>query len=49
VVVDLELTLNRFGFARVAHNKVQLGFLRVSWWDVAGKHALSVEVNWRTR
>jgi len=49
MVVDFELTLNRFGFGRVAPNKIQLGCLRVSWWPIADKHAISFEVNWRSR
>ena len=49
MVVDIELTLNRFGFRRVATNKIQLGWVRVAWWQVDGKHAVSFEVNWRTR
>ena len=49
VVIDIELTLNRFGFGRPADNKVQVGCLRVAWWRIAGKHAISFEVNWRTR
>lgn len=48
MVVDVEVTLNRFHFGRVAANKVQIGFLRVSWWAGLGKHALSFEINWRT-
>ena len=49
MVVDFELTLNRFGFRWVADNKLQLGWLRVSWWNIPGKHAASFEVNWRTK
>lgn len=49
MVVDFEITLNRFGFRRVEKNKIQFAFLRVSWWDVPGKHALSFEINWRRR
>lgn len=47
--IDVELTLNRFGFYRPAANKVQLGPIRVAWWKVSGKHSVGVEVNWRTR
>lgn len=32
MVVDVELTLNRFGFGRVSANKVQIGCLRLAWW-----------------
>jgi len=45
--IDLELTLNRFGFVRVAENKIQVACFRIAWWHVAGKHS-SFEVNWRT-
>ncbi len=44
-VLDLEITLNRFGFRRIGSNKLQIGFLRVAWWKLP-KYALSVEVNW---
>ncbi len=49
MVVDVELTLNRFGFGRVSANKVQIGCLRLAWWELPGKHAASFEVNWRRR
>ena len=48
MTIDLELTLNRFGFRRVSQNKVQLAFFRIAWWQVAGKHSVGFEVNWRT-
>jgi len=47
-VLDVELTLNRFGFERVASNKFQIGFFRIAWWKVNGKYAVSFEINWRT-
>ena len=47
MTIDVELTVNRFGFKRVAANKLQLGPLRLSWWRDTGKHSLSVEVNWK--
>ena len=49
MTVDLELTLNRFGFRRVSWNKVQVACFRVAWWRVAGKHSVGFEVNWRKR
>ena len=49
MVVDLELTLNRFGLGMVAPNKLQVGCFRFSWWTIPGKHAASFEVNWRSR
>jgi len=48
MVIDIELTLNRCAFYRPAYNKVQIGPVRLSWWRVAGKHAVSFEVNWRS-
>lgn len=45
MVVDIELTLNRFGFSRPAPNKIQLGPVRLAWWRLP-KHALSFEINW---
>jgi hypothetical protein len=47
MVIDFELTLNRFGWGRIGPNKIQLGCLRVARWSIAGKHAVSFEVNWR--
>jgi len=46
--LDLEVTLNRFGFQRVAENKLQLACFRVAWWRVPGKHSIGIEMNWRT-
>jgi hypothetical protein len=48
LVLDIELTLNRFGFSKIAKNKLQIGCFRVAWWKVAGKKAISFEINWRT-
>lgn len=48
MVVDVEVTLNRFHFGMVAKNKIQIGCLRISWWTGLGKYALSFEINWRT-
>jgi len=49
MTVDLELTLNRFGFRRVSENKVQVGCFRVAWWRRLGKHSIGFEVNWKVR
>ena len=49
MVVDLELTLNRFGFYKPAINKIQIGPLRISWWAGMKKVALSFEINWKTQ
>lgn len=48
MVLDIEITLNRFGFGRVTPNKFQIGFLRLSWWRIPNKYAVSFEINWRT-
>ena len=49
MVVDVEITLNRFGFYRPARNKLQVGFLRLSLWTGIAKYALSFEINWKPR
>ena len=49
MVVDIELTLNRFGFGRIAENKFQFLWLRFSVWKIPGKHSVSFEINWRTK
>ena len=49
MVVDIELTLSRFGWGRPAPNKMQAGFIRVAWWRGLGKHAVSFEVNWKQK
>lgn len=46
-VIDIELTLNRFGFYRISHNKRQIGPFRIAWWDIPDKYALSFEINWK--
>lgn len=50
-VIDIEITLNRFGFSKISTNKLQFGFIRISWWtklEVVGKVAISFEVNWKS-
>jgi len=47
-VFDIELTLNRFGFGKIADNKIQFGFLRFSWWNISGKRSISFEINWKS-
>lgn len=49
MVIDFEITLNRFGLYRPAVNKVQLLWLRVSWWTGLRKWAVSVEINWKMK
>jgi hypothetical protein len=46
-VLDIELTLNRFGLGKIGTNKFQFGPFRFSWWDIPGKWSVSFEVNWR--
>ena len=47
MVIDIELTLNRFGFGKIAENKFQLFWLRFSKWNIPGKYSISFEINWR--
>ncbi|KKP31673.1 MAG: hypothetical protein A2360_01535 [Candidatus Staskawiczbacteria bacterium RIFOXYB1_FULL_32_11] len=49
MVIDIELTLNRFGFGKIAENKFQLFCFRFSKWNIVGKHSISFEINWRTK
>jgi hypothetical protein len=49
MVIDIELTLNRFGLGKIAKNKYQLFFLRFSRWNIPGKHSISFEINWVTK
>ncbi|MFA7302743.1 MAG: hypothetical protein WC030_03275 [Candidatus Paceibacterota bacterium] len=49
MVIDIELTLNRFGFGRISANKFQFLCLRFSKWPVKGKYSISFEINWRTK
>jgi hypothetical protein len=49
MVVDIELTLNRFGLGKISKNKFQLFFIRLSKWNVPGKHSISFEINWRAK
>ena len=45
MTIDMELSLNRFGFYRL-RNKIQIGPIRISLWPMAHKHAICFEVNW---
>lgn len=47
MVIDIELTLNRFGLGRISENKFQFLFLRFSKWKIADKYSISFEINWR--
>jgi hypothetical protein len=49
MVIDIELTLNRFGFGKIAPNKFQLFFLRFSKWNIPNKHSVSFEINWKKK
>jgi len=49
MVIDIELTPNRFGFGKIAENKFQLFFFRFSKWNIPGKHSISFEINWKTK
>jgi len=47
MVVDVELTLNRFGFYKPSKNKIQFAMIRISWWRDIPKNAISFEINWK--
>lgn len=49
MVIDIELTLNRFGFGKIADNKYQFAWLRFSRWKIPGKYSISLEINWRKK
>ena len=49
MVIDIELTLNRFGLGKIAPNKFQFLFLRFSHWQIPNKHSISFEINWKTK
>lgn len=46
MILDVEITLNRFGFYKPAPNKVQIGLVRLSLWRNMKKWAISFEFNW---
>lgn len=49
MVIDIELTLNRFGFGRISANKFQFLCFRLSYWPIKGKYSISFEINWRAK
>ena len=49
MVIDIELTLNRFGLGKIAENKFQFLWLRFSKWNILGKHSVPFEINWRAK
>jgi len=48
MILDIEITLNRFGFQRIQPNKFQIAFFRIAYWK-GKKIALCVEINWRLK
>ncbi len=52
MVIDIELTLNKFGFGKIAENKFQLFWLRFSKWKIPNKHSIDLgrkndyKLNW---
>ena len=49
MVIDIELTLNRFGFKKIAENKYQVLCFRFAKWQIPDKHSISFEINWRKK
>jgi hypothetical protein len=47
MVIDIELTLNRFGFGKISENKFQFLCFRFSKWKITNKYSISFEINWR--
>lgn len=47
MVIDIELTLNRFGFGKINENKFQFLCFRLSKWKIPNKYSISFEINWR--
>jgi hypothetical protein len=49
MVIDIELTLNRFGFGKISENKFQFFWLRLSRWNIPGKYSISFEIDWKAK
>lgn len=49
MAIDIELTLNRFGFGKIDANKFQLFCFRFSKWKIPNKYSISFEINWRVK
>ena len=49
MVIDIELTLNRFGLGKISENKFQFLFFRFSKWRIKNKYSVSFEINWRIK
>ncbi len=47
MVIDIELTLNRFGLGKINENKFQFFCFRFSKWKIPNKYSISFEINWR--
>lgn len=49
MVIDIELTLNRFGLEKISENKFQLFCFRISKWKIPNKYSISFEINWKSK
>lgn len=49
MVIDIELTLNRWGLGKIAENKFQFFCFRFSKWKIPGKYSISFEINWKLK
>lgn len=49
MVIDIELTLNRWGLGKITDNKFQFLCLRFSKWNIPDKYSISFEINWRLK
>jgi hypothetical protein len=49
MVIDIELTLNRFGFGKINENKFQFFCFRISKWKIPNKYSISFEINWKVK
>jgi len=49
MVIDIELTLNRWGLGKIAENKFQFLCFRFSKWKIPNKYSISFEINWRVK
>jgi len=49
MVIDIELTLNRWGLGKINENKFQFLCFRFSYWPIPNKYSISFEINWRKK
>ncbi len=49
MVIDIELTLNRWGLGKIAENKFQFLCFRFSKWKIPNKYSISFEINWKVK